>query len=242
MDNVIELRDLSFSYDGLCVLDEVDLAVPRNEFLGVVGPNAGGKSTLLKIILGLLEPSRGTVKVLGRSPRRARKRLGYVAQYPTFPRDYPINVEQTVLMGRLGITRSPAGYSRADAEAAARAMQETEIDHLGSRRLNTLSGGQLQRVLVARALVSQPEVLLLDEPTSNIDTRVESEIFDLLKRLNERMTIIVVSHDIGFVSGYVQRVACVNRTLVCHETATIDGKMVQELYGSDVHMVSHQHG
>jgi zinc transport system ATP-binding protein len=122
------------------------------------------------------------------------------------------------------------------------AMIETEIQHLALRRLNTLSGGQLQRVMVARALVCQPELLLLDEPTSNIDARIESEIFDLLKQLNERMTIVVVSHDIGFISGFVDRVACLNRTLVCHKTEAVDGKTVQELYGSDIHMVAHHHG
>ena len=242
MDNVIELNGVCFAYNDLNVLNEVSLAVPYNEFLGVVGPNAGGKSTLLKILLGLLEPDKGTVSILGVSPKKARRRVGYVPQYPTFPRDFPINVEQTVLMGRLGVTKPFAGYSRSDREAARQAMVETEVDHLAGRRLNTLSGGQLQRVLVARALVGQPDLLLLDEPTSNIDTRVESEIFDLLKRLNERMTIIVVSHDIGFVSGYVQRVACLNQTLVCHDTASLDGKTVQELYGSDVHMVAHHHG
>ena len=242
MDNAIEINSVSFSYNGLSVLENVSLAVPQNEFLGVVGPNAGGKSTLLKIILGLLEPRQGTIQVLSTSPRKARKEIGYVAQYPTFPRDYPINVEQTVLMGRVGVTRSIAGYTNSDTEAARQAMLETEIDHISSRRLNTLSGGQLQRVILARALVSEPKLLLLDEPTANIDTRIESEIFDLFKQLNERMTIIVVSHDIGFISGYVERVACLNRTLVCHDTEAIDGQIVQELYGSDVHMVAHHHG
>ena len=242
MANAIEINDVSFSYNGLAVLENVSLVVPQNEFLGVVGPNAGGKSTLLKLILGLLEPKQGTIKVLSKSTRQATKEIGYVAQYPTFPRDYPINVEQTVLMGRVGVTRSIAGYTNSDTTAAREAMVETEIDHISSRRLNTLSGGQLQRVLLARALVSEPKLLLLDEPTANIDTRIESEVFDLFKQLNERMTIIVVSHDIGFISGYVERVACLNRTLVCHDTAAIDGQIVQELYGSDVHMVAHHHG
>ncbi len=241
MNLAIEFNDVSFSFGDLLVLDGIRLEVAKNEFLGIVGPNAGGKSTLLKIVLGLLQPGLGSVRVLDTTPVRARKKLGYVPQYPTFPLDFPINVKQTVLMGRLGVTKPFAGYSRGDADLAEQAMVETEIQHLASRRLNTLSGGQLQRVLVARALVSQPELLLLDEPTSNIDTRVESEIFDLLKQLNARMTIVVVSHDIGFISGFVDRVACLNRTLVCHKTEAIDGKTVQELYGTDVHMVAHHH-
>jgi len=120
-------------------------------------------------------------------------------------------------------------------------MQETEVAGLGGRQLSTLSGGQLQRVLVARALACEPRILILDEPTANIDMRVETDIFDLLKQLNRRMTIIVVSHDIGFISQYVDRVACLNRTLMCHHTADIDGKMVNELYGSHVRMVEHVH-
>ena len=237
----IQIRELSYSHGDLRVLDKIDLDVASGEFLGVVGPNGGGKSTLLKLILGLLQPATGTLTVLGSRPVKVRKRVGYVPQHPVFPRTFPVNVNQTVLMGRLGITRFYGGYSAADFEAAEKAMVETEIMHLASRRLNTLSGGQLQRVLVARALVCQPQLMLLDEPTSNIDTRIESEIFDLLSRLNERMTIVVVSHDIGFISGYVGRVACLNQTLVCHDTAAIDGKTVQELYGADVHMVAHRH-
>lgn len=241
MKHAVEISDLTFRYGELMVLDSIDLKVSEKEFIGVVGPNAGGKSTLLKIILGLLQPTGGSVSVLGTSPVRARKKLGYVPQHPTFPRDFPITVGQAVLMGRLGVTKPFAGYAADDIVIADKAMTETEIKRLDSRRLNTLSGGQLQRVMLARALVSQPELLLLDEPTSNIDTRLESEIFDLLRDLNKRMAIVVVSHDIGFISGYVERVACLNRTLVCHDTESMDGRMLQELYGSDVHMVAHHH-
>jgi zinc transport system ATP-binding protein len=236
---VIELRGVSYAYDGPLVLSNVDLQVPEGEFLGIVGPNAGGKSTLLKLILGLIEPSAGSVRVLGRSPVRARRCIGYVPQYPSFARDFPITVEQVVLMGRLGGWFGR--YSANDRVVARRAMAETEIDHLAGRHIQHLSGGQLQRVLVARALAAEPEILLLDEPTANIDQRMESDIFDLLRSLNDRMTILVVSHDVAFISGYVHRVACLNRTLVCHETETIDGHTIQELYGEDVRMVAHHH-
>jgi len=238
---VISLRGVFFSYSGPPALEGIDLEVLDGEFLGVVGPNAGGKSTLLKLILGLLSPMAGRIEVLGRSPARSRKSLGYVPQYPAFRRDFPISVEDTVLMGRLGKGRLLGGYRRVDREIARCAMRETEVASLGGRQLSTLSGGQLQRVLVARALACEPRILILDEPTANIDMRVETDIFDLLKQLNRRMTIIVVSHDIGFISQYVDRVACLNRTLMCHHTADIDGKMVNELYGSHVRMVEHVH-
>lgn len=237
----IDINQLSFAYDSAKILDAVDLQVPEREFLGIVGPNAGGKSTLLKIMLGLLPVRQGLVSIFGRSPKKARQIIGYVPQYPAFSRNFPITVEQVVLMGRLGQTGIFGNYSSLDKDIAQRVMLETEVDRLKSRQISTLSGGQLQRVLLARALACEPKVLMLDEPTANIDMRVENEIFDLLKQLNDRMTILVVSHDIAFISGYVHRVACLNRTLLCHQTEDIDGQTVQELYGEDVRMVSHNH-
>jgi zinc transport system ATP-binding protein len=247
--SVIEVRELSFSYGAAAVLEGVSLEVEAGEFLGVVGPNAGGKSTLLKLILGLLDPQSGRILLLGQRPHEATRRIGYVPQYPSFPRDFPISVEQAVLLGRIG-RRSrtgwlealmPGGYTKADRQAAHNALDEVEAADLAVRRIGSLSGGQLQRVLLARALVSEPEVLILDEPTANIDLRLESDIFDLLERLNRRMTILVVSHDVGFISSYVTRVACVNRTLVCHRTDAIDGQVIQRLYGEHVRMVAHRH-
>lgn len=232
---------MTFSYGDTPVLQSVDLEVAEGEFLGIVGPNAGGKSTLLKLILGLLEPQAGHIRVLGRHPHKSRRALGYVPQYPPFPRDFPITVEQTVLMGRLGNGSWLGRYRRSDRAAAHQALVEVEAADLGKRQIGTLSGGQLQRVLLARALVSEPRILMLDEPTANIDLRLESEIFDLLRKLNERMTILVVSHDVAFVSGYVGRVACINRTLVCHRTDAINGQVIRELYGENVRMVAHRH-
>jgi len=238
---VVSLQDVSFSYGGPCVLDNVSLEVGEHEFIGIVGPNAGGKSTLLKLMLGLLEPLKGKVRVLGEPPERSCTQIGYVPQYPQFSRDFPITVEQTVMMGRLGMSGLFGNYRRHDREVARQAMVETEVADLAGRQLCTLSGGQLQRVLVARALACEPRILVLDEPTANIDMRIETEIFDLLKRFNQRMTIIVVSHDVGFISGYVSRVACLNRTLICHHTAAIDGDAIRALYDADVRMVEHRH-
>lgn len=240
MSPVITLENVSFSYGGPLVLDHVSLAIERGEFLGIVGPNGGGKSTLLKLILGLLAPDEGRVRVLGGTPAQARRALGYVPQFSAFPRDFPINVEQTVLLGRLGKTRLFAGYRRADHAAARMAMEETQIWDLRGRVLGTLSGGQLQRVLIARALAAEPEILVLDEPTANIDLRVEVDIFDLLRQLNARMTIVLVSHDIGFISQYVTRVACLNRTLLCHGTSEISGEVIEQLYGAPVRMIRHK--
>ncbi len=237
----IQIQNLSFSYGESRVLEHVDLTITPGEFVGLVGPNAGGKSTLLKLILGLLEPQTGQIRVLGQTPRQAARRIGYVPQFPSFPRDFPISVEQVVAMGRLGIG-SMLGWQRAaDRDAARRALGEVEALDLARRRIGSLSGGQLQRVLLARALAGEPEILILDEPTANIDQRVETDVFDLLATLNQRLTILLVSHDIAFISGYVSRVACLNRTLTCHGTDAVDGETIRELYGSHVRLVAHRH-
>ena len=136
---------------------------------------------------------------------------------------------------------TPGTIGKAERRAARQALEEVAAADLASRRIGSLSGGQLQRVLLARALASEPTLMLLDEPTANIDLRLESDIFDLLKQLNARITILVVSHDVGFICGYVTRVACVNRTLVCHGTDAIDGQVIQALYGEQVRIVAHRH-
>lgn len=238
---VIEVEDVSFSYGGPPVLEHVSLTVPRGEFLGLVGPNGGGKSTLLKVILGLLEPSAGEVWLLGQRPVQGRRAVGYVPQYASFPRDFPISVEETVMLGRLGRTRWWGGFSKADRHQARRAMADAETADLAGRPIASLSGGQMQRVLIARALACEPEVLLLDEPTSNIDLRAETDIFALLKQLTEHLTVVVVSHDVGFITQYVTRVACLNRTLVCHQTGALTGETIAALYGAPVRMIQHLH-
>jgi zinc transport system ATP-binding protein len=241
MDTIINLDNVSFSYTHIPVVRDVTLAVGEGEFLGVIGPNAGGKSTLLKLMLGLLQPDKGNITVFGKSPEKGRSRIGYVPQYPAFSRDFPINVRDAVLLGRLGETRWYGGYTREDKEIAMNSLKTVEIDNICNQTIDSLSGGQLQRVLIARALASRPDILILDEPTANIDVRAEEDIFALLKQYNDHMTIIVVSHDIGFISGYVDRVACLNQTLLCHTTSEISGKTIEELYGAPVKMIQHAH-
>lgn len=240
MNPIVTFEGVSFTYGGPTVLDQVDLAVEEGEFLGLVGPNGGGKSTLLKILLGLLEPTAGQVLVLGQNPARARRDLGYVPQFAAFPRDFPISAGEVVLQGRLCPARLLGSYRAADREFARQALKETGVWELRGRPIGSLSGGQLQRVLISRALATQPRLLILDEPTASIDPRAEKDIFDLLKELKARMTILVVSHDIGFISQYVTRIACLNRTLVCHTTSELTGEMIQQLYGAPVRMIRHE--
>ena len=237
MNTVIDMQGVGFAYGLQPVLQGIDLQVPKGEFLAVVGPNAGGKSTLLKVLLGQLQPQCGCVRVLGAAPRKARRAIGYVPQYPNFYRDFPISVGEVVALGALGHSGTRCGMQT----CIYRALQEVEAVDLADRPIGSLSGGQLQRVLLARGLVTEPEILILDEPTANIDQRAEWDIFERLKRLNRRMTLIVVSHDIAFISAYVDRVACLNRTLICHATSAIDSTVIHQLYGDHVHAVAHVH-
>jgi zinc transport system ATP-binding protein len=238
-ETIISLKKICFSYDDFPVLEDIDLDVQKKEFIGIVGPNGGGKSTLLKLILGLLKPLSGKIEVLGKTPVQAHQQLGYVPQFILFDREFPITVRETVLQGRLGQTRPVFGFRKKDIEVARESMAKTDILDLENRPIASLSGGQLQRVLIARALACEPKILLLDEPTANIDPKVEEDVFGLLKDLNENVTIIVVSHDIGFISHFINRVACLNRRLVCHTTSRISGKMIEDLYGSPLQMVHH---
>lgn len=239
MSLAIAMSRVDYSYGAVKVLDGVCLDVAEGEFVGLVGPNGGGKSTLIKIVLGLLEPQAGGVTVFGRRPRQARGTLGYVPQFRGFESDYPISVLKAVLHGRLGQTRPVLGWRRRDREVAREALEAVGLAEFADRRLSTLSGGQLQRVLIARALACEPRILLLDEPTSNVDSRVETDLFDLLRKLNDELTILVVSHDIGFISDYVGRVACLNRKLVCHETSAVDAEAITAMYGEHARIIHH---
>lgn len=233
---------LSFTYGGPLVLQDVDLTIAQREFVSVVGPNGGGKTTLLKLMLGLLQPARGGVRVFGRAPLEVRRRIGYVPQHVQFDLHFPVTVTDVVLMGRLGTGLGIGPTRRADRQAAQTALAEVGLADFHRRPLTTLSGGQRQRVLIARALASEPDLLLLDEPTANLDLLVQGDFFELLHRLNERLTILLVSHDVGFVSQHVKKVVCVSRSVDVHATGALDGRIISELYGGPVRVVHHRHG
>lgn len=237
--NIVEFDSVSFRYQASPVLNKVTLAVREGEFLGLVGPNGGGKSTLLKLIMGLIKPDEGSVRIFGTSPKKASRRVGYVPQFAKFPSDFPITVEETVLMGRIQPGRLWQRYSKEDRNIAHKVMSETGVAEFANRTIDQLSGGQLQRVLIARALATEPELLLLDEPTANVDSHQEKGVFELFKELNKRMSIIVISHDIGFITDYVDRVACLNKELLCHETHAITPDVIEQMYGDHVHMIHH---
>ena len=238
-ETVIAIEGLTFRYDGAPVLEDVNLTISEKEFVWVVGPNGGGKTTLLKLILGLLRPVRGIVRVFGRSPGKARPRIGYMPQYVRLDPQFPVDVMDIVLMGRLGNGVQWGPHRKHDKEAAAQALREVGLWEKHGHSFSTLSGGQQRRLLIARALACKPDLLLLDEPTANLDLVVEQELFELLRKLNQRLTIVMVSHDPAFVSQFVERVVCVNRRVAVHPTSEMEEEIMNELYGRRVRLVRH---
>jgi len=241
MNDAITCRDLEFGYDGKPVLRNVSLAIPEGDFVCVVGPNGSGKTTLLKLAQGLLKPSSGTIEVYGQRPERSRGRIGYVPQHPRLDPLFPVSAMDVVLMGRLGRTRAFGAWSAEDREQALRALDEVGLTDRSGHHFASLSGGQKQRVLIARALAGDPDLLLLDEPTAGLDAHIEEGFYRLLQELNQRLTIVLVSHDLGFVSGFVRTVVCVGQEVVVHPTSEITGQVIADLYGSDMRLVRHDH-
>lgn len=236
----IYLKDISFSYNGEPIIEDVNLKIEHGDFATIVGPNGGGKTTLLKLLLGLLKPDKGEIFIFGDTPRKARLRIGYMPQYTHLDLQFPITVMDMVLMGRLA-HKWLGWYSKNDFQAAMAALAEVKLADYADRCFRELSGGQRQRVLIARALCCAPKLLLLDEPTANIDSQMEEALMEILQSLNSRMTILIVSHDIGFVSQFVKSVICVNRQVFVHPTSSLNGTIIKEIYGGDCRMIRHDH-
>jgi len=235
----IEVRDLHLSYGDNPVLKDVNLTVKEGDFFGIIGPNGGGKSTLLKAILGLEKPSRGEIQIFGEGPSTGRRHVGYVPQYAQFDRDFPISVWEVVLMGRLPSTGRGRWYTSRDRKMAEEALRRVDMHGLRNRQIDSLSGGQKQRVFIARALAGNPRILLLDEPTASIDRAMQESIYSLLGRLSEKVTIVLVTHDIGVVSTHINRVGCMNQRLIAHDDPTITPEMLEETYHCPVDIIAH---
>ncbi len=227
---IIEIKSLDFAYNGEVVLEDVNLSVRQKDFVAIIGPNGGGKTTLLKLILGLLTPAKGTVRVDGKSPQEASPCIGYVPQDVHMNRSFPITATDVVLMGKLDPKKRLSRRSAANRREAMAALERMEMAAHADRKIGMLSGGQRQRVFIARALITKPKLLILDEPTASIDTKGQADFFRLLKELNQDITVIVVSHDLLVISRYVKSVACVNKKLHYHDQAEITGEMLETMY------------
>ncbi len=237
---VVTLSDLSVEAGGTVILDGLSMSVCEGDYLGIIGPNGAGKTTLLRVILGLQKPTSGSVRVFGADPASVRRRIGYVPQRLFFDRDFPVTVFETVLMGRLAVKGMLARYNRNDREIALGALETAGIGGLKERRVGALSGGEIQRMLIARALAGDPELLLLDEPTASVDPGMKTSIYDLLDTLRKSMTVILVTHDTGTITSHVSQVACLNRGIHLHEEGEISSAEMSHMYPYPVDVLVHE--
>ncbi len=236
---IASLKDVWTDYDGVTALEGVTLSLYEHDFLGIIGPNGGGKTTLIKVMLGLVKPSRGQVTVLGDAPEKQRKLIGYIPQYSLFDRDFPVSVLDVALMGRLGRARRFRKYSDADEETTLGALETVGMLDLKDSQIGKLSGGQQQRVFLARALVTEPKLLLLDEPMASVDVSLQTGLYELLEKLTEKMAIVMVSHDIGAISVHVNKIACLNRKLFYHNSKEIRAEELEATYKCPVQLIAH---
>jgi zinc transport system ATP-binding protein len=239
MSSVVSVKELWVRFGKQVILEDVNLEIQERDFLGIIGPNGGGKTTLLKVILGLIKPSCGTVRVFGTSPEAARRRIGYLPQRSLFDQNFPVTASEVVMMGRYGRLGLFKRYSTHDRQAALEALEAVDMASYADREIGSFSGGQQQRIFVARALVSQPEMLLLDEPAAGIDSAQQKEFYELLRDLNKRMTILMISHDISAVSKYVTKIACVNQKLYYHDSKELIAEDIEEAYRCPVDLIAH---
>jgi len=237
---VVTFKNVYFNYGGaLDVLKNINFEVQSNDIVGIIGPNGGGKTTLLKLLLGLLDPTRGEIKLFGITPSEGRIYAGYVPQNVPFDRYFPVRVIDVVLSGILTANSFFGSYSKPETEKALNALEIVEMAGLKNNPIGELSEGQKQRVFIARALVSDPRLLILDEPTSSIDTVMEKTVYGLLLKLKEKMAIIIVSHDIGAVSSYVEKIACLNTELYYHNSKEITAEDLSKVYKCPVDLIAH---
>lgn len=236
---ILSLRNLYAGYDSELILQDVSLDVFPSDFIGLIGPNGGGKSTLLRVILGLLPAQRGEVRVMGLPPAQGRRFVGYVPQFVESDRDFPISVWETVSLGLVSGWSFFRRFSRAEQQRIEAALEMVSMADLRHKPMGALSGGQRQRVWLARALVSEPKLLLLDEPTASIDPTVTQEIYELLRQLNQRMAILLITHDMMAISSYTKTIACLNRRLIYHNGRELTPEMLDSVYGCPVDLIAH---
>jgi zinc transport system ATP-binding protein len=233
----VEIENLSIKFNENLVLKDINFSIDEKDFVAIIGPNGGGKSTLLKVILGILKPDNGVVKVFGKKPKEARNLIGYLPQKIVFDPDFPINVFETVLTGRYhGLFKN---YSDDDKKAVLKALKDVEMYDFRDKQISKLSGGQMQRVFIARAIVRDPKLLIMDEPMASIDPEMQQNFYNLMSELKKSITIILVSHDVGAVSTHVDKIACLNQELFYHGPVEGSADGLEEIYHCPIDLISH---
>lgn len=227
MESIVSLSNVTVRYDDYVAIDGVNLDIFADDFICIIGPNGGGKTTLIKTILGTL-PHSGEVRLSQSLFNGSKRLIGYLPQHSTFDRNFPISILEVVMSGLQSERGFSTKYSRADKAKAMQLLEKMGITSVAERQIGEVSGGQMQRALLCRAVISKPKLLILDEPTNFIDKQFESELYDILKQLNERMAIVMVSHDVNNISPAVKSIVCVNRTLHRHNTNTLSHNQLRE--------------
>jgi len=233
MNKLIEIQNLSVGYGSQRILDGVNLEITGEDFIGIIGPNGGGKTTLIKALIGMIPPWSGSIQ-----RHIQNTQIGYLPQFNPFDKDFPITVTEVILSGLAGQKGLWKRYTESDKEKATSLMKQAGIDHLKDKAIGHLSGGQMQRTLLCRALINNPQLLILDEPSTFVDNQFEHELFLWLKTLNEKMAIIMVSHDLGMISSHVKTIACVNRNLHYHPSNKITAEQLQS-YNCPIKLITH---
>jgi zinc transport system ATP-binding protein len=237
---VIAINNLWAGYEADTILEDISFEMFQDDYVGLIGPNGGGKTSLIRVILGLLKPDRGSITVMGQDPVRGRKHIGYVSQFQVEDKHFPISVWDVVAMGRLQPALSQNFKLRPhDKEAIETALEQTGMSDYRKRTMNELSGGQRQRVYISRALAAEPKILLLDEPTSSVDSQSSNQLYDLLAELNDHIAILLISHDLTAISTYVKTIGCVNRQLIYQGSKELTPEMVETGYGCPVDLIAH---
>lgn len=240
----VELRNVCASYDSPgAIIHNANLTIAQGEFFAFIGPNGGGKTTLVKVILGLVAPSSGQALVFGEPAGRHLRHISYVPQFATCRRDFPMTVKRMVGLALQNVPSAPGlGSASDDHHRICEALERVGLSGEAQQTLGQLSGGQLQRALIARALVRDPRLLILDEPTASVDPGGETSLLKLFEELSRHMTIVMVSHDVHYVLRSVGRVACINREVVVHAASDLEGVDTGSLYGNLLKPVVHNHG
>jgi len=242
MDYILDIEHLSVRYkEGNLALSDVTIQVPRGDYLGIIGPNGGGKSTLIKSMLNLIDHQSGSIKFFGKDLKSSLNKIGYVPQFSSFDKNFPISAREVVLTSTIEKkVKFFQRYNKKQISDANEAMEKVGILNLADRQIKSLSGGEFQRLLIARALALKPELLLLDEPTASVDSHSRSVIYDLLDKLNqEGVTILMISHDTMAISSKVKHIACISENLVYHGTPHLDENIVEHLYGCNIDLLGH---
>lgn len=239
MNKLIELENVTAGYGNKVVLRDISLTIFKDDFLGIIGPNGGGKTTLLKVMLGLIIPARGTVHFYDGENAVSSIKIGYLPQLNNIDRKFPISVRDVIVSGLASEKPTFHSFTNEQNNRVEKVITQMGLNELSHCPIGELSGGQLQRVLLGRSIVSHPQLLILDEPNSYVDKRFESHFYQLLEEINKESAVILVSHDIGTVLSMVKNIACVNETLHYHSGSNVSAEWLGEKYACPIELMGH---